>query len=165
MNIASSCATVEAFAEFQVEISGIRDLGERLVTIGHLHGRGKESGADVESPIGYVVDFKNGKAVRYRDYFDPTRPSKPPGYRSRSATDALETASTNAFGGRRARSRALPRLGPKGARLALRDELDPRPRIDEVVVDQRGAGSRLSGFLNSRANASAPSKVRCRPSG
>lgn len=24
-----------------------------------------------ESPIGYVVDFKNGKAVRYRDYFDP----------------------------------------------------------------------------------------------
>ena len=61
----------EAFAEFQVEISEIRDLGERLVTIGHLHGRGKESGADVESPIGYVIDFKNGKAVRYRDYFDP----------------------------------------------------------------------------------------------
>ncbi len=40
-------------------------------TIGHLHGRGKESGARVESPIGYVIDFKNGKAVRYRDYFDP----------------------------------------------------------------------------------------------
>ena len=61
----------EAFAEFRVEISEIRDLGERLVTIGHLHGRGKESGADVESPIGYVIDFNNGKAVRYRDYFDP----------------------------------------------------------------------------------------------
>ena len=61
----------EAFAEFKVEISEIRDLGERLVTIGHLHGRGKESGADVESPIGYVIDFKSGKIVRYRDYFDP----------------------------------------------------------------------------------------------
>jgi ketosteroid isomerase-like protein len=61
----------EAFAEFQVEISEIRDLGERLVTIGNLHDRGKESGAEVESPIGYVVDFKNGKAVRFRDYFDP----------------------------------------------------------------------------------------------
>ncbi len=61
----------EAFAEFMVEISEIRDLGERLVTIGHLHGRGKESGAEVESPIGYVIDFKNGKVVRYRDYFDP----------------------------------------------------------------------------------------------
>jgi ketosteroid isomerase-like protein len=62
----------DAFAEFQIEISEIRDLGERLVTIGHIHGRGKVSGADVESPIGYIVDFKNGKAVRYRDYFDPT---------------------------------------------------------------------------------------------
>jgi ketosteroid isomerase-like protein len=61
----------EAFAEFQVEISEIRDLGERLVTIGHLRGRGRTSGAEVESPIGYVIDFKNGKAVRYRDYFDP----------------------------------------------------------------------------------------------
>ncbi len=62
----------EAFAEFQLEISEIRDLGERLVTIGHIHGRGRASGADVESPIGYIIDFKNGKAVRYRDYLDPT---------------------------------------------------------------------------------------------
>jgi ketosteroid isomerase-like protein len=69
----------ESFAEFQIEISEIRDLGERLVTIGHLHGRGKESGADVESPIGYVIDFKNGKAVSYRDYFDPREALKAAG--------------------------------------------------------------------------------------
>jgi ketosteroid isomerase-like protein len=62
-----------AFAEFQIEISEIRDLGQRLVTIGHLHGRGKTSGADVDSPIGYVVDFKNGEVVRLRDYFDPKK--------------------------------------------------------------------------------------------
>jgi uncharacterized protein len=61
----------EAFAEFQIEISRIRDLGERLVTTGRLRGRGKVSGADVESPIAYIVDFKDGKVVRYRDYFDP----------------------------------------------------------------------------------------------
>src|ERR1700752_3201326 len=53
----------EAFAEFQIEISEIRDLGERVVAIGHLLGRGKESGAKVESPIGYVAEFKNGKAI------------------------------------------------------------------------------------------------------
>jgi ketosteroid isomerase-like protein len=41
------------------------------VTIGRLHGRGKTSGADVDSPIGYVIDVKDGKALRYRDYFDP----------------------------------------------------------------------------------------------
>jgi ketosteroid isomerase-like protein len=61
-----------AFAEFQiVEISEIRDLGERVVAIGHLHARGRESGADVESPIGYVVEFKNGRIIRVDDYFDP----------------------------------------------------------------------------------------------
>jgi ketosteroid isomerase-like protein len=63
----------EAFAEFQIEISEIRDLGERLVTIGHLHGRGKASGAEIDSPISYVIDMKDGKAVRLRDYFDPKK--------------------------------------------------------------------------------------------
>ena len=61
----------EAFSEFQVEISEIQDLGERLVTVGRLHGRGRASGAKVDSPIAYVVDFKNGKAIRVDDYFDP----------------------------------------------------------------------------------------------
>jgi len=61
----------EAFAEFQIEISEIRDLNERVVAVGHLRGRGKASGAEVESPIGYVVEFKDGKAIRISDYFDP----------------------------------------------------------------------------------------------
>ena len=61
----------EAFAEFQIEISEIQDLGERVVGIGHVRRRGKASGAEVESPIGYVVEFKNGKAIRIDDYFDP----------------------------------------------------------------------------------------------
>ena len=54
-----------------IEISEIRDLGERIVAIGELRGRGKESGAEVESPIGYVAEFKNGKVIRLDDYFDP----------------------------------------------------------------------------------------------
>ncbi len=61
----------EAFSEFHLEISEIRDLGERVVALGQLRARGKESGAEVESPIGYVVEFKNGKVIRLDDYFDP----------------------------------------------------------------------------------------------
>jgi ketosteroid isomerase-like protein len=62
----------EVFAEFQiVEISEIRDVGERVVAVGQLHGRGRESGAEVESPIGYVVEFNNGKIIRVDDFFDP----------------------------------------------------------------------------------------------
>jgi len=61
----------EAFDEIQIEISEIRDLGDRLVAIGRTRARGKASGADVESPIGFVTEFKNGKAVSIQAYLDP----------------------------------------------------------------------------------------------
>ena len=61
----------EVFVEHRIEISEIRDLGERIVAIGHLRGRGKESGAEVESPIAYVDEFKNGKATRINDFLNP----------------------------------------------------------------------------------------------
>src|SRR5262245_37742953 len=61
----------EGFAEFRVEITEIRDVGERIVAIGQLRGRGRASGAEVQSPIGYVVELRNGKAIRIDDFFDP----------------------------------------------------------------------------------------------
>ncbi len=61
----------EAFDEIQIEISEIRDLGDRLVAIGRTRARGKGSGADVESPIGFVTEFKNGNAISIRGYLDP----------------------------------------------------------------------------------------------
>lgn len=60
-----------AFAELQVGISEIRDLDERIVAIGPLRGRGKESGAQVEAPLGWMVEFKNGKMTRIRSSLDP----------------------------------------------------------------------------------------------
>ncbi len=61
----------EVFSELRVEISEVRESGERLAAVGTIHARGKESGAEVESPIGYVVEFRDGKASRVNDYFDP----------------------------------------------------------------------------------------------
>jgi ketosteroid isomerase-like protein len=61
----------EAFGAFQIEISEIRDLGDRLVAIGRTRARGEASGADVDSPIGFVAQFKNGKAISLRAYLDP----------------------------------------------------------------------------------------------
>ena len=57
--------------EVQVAISETRDLGERIVAIGRIRARGQESGAPVEFPGGWVVDYKNGKAIRVREYLDP----------------------------------------------------------------------------------------------
>ncbi len=61
----------EAFSEIQAEQSEIRDLGERVVAIGHHRGRGKESGAITESPLAWIVEFKSGKVIRVREYLDP----------------------------------------------------------------------------------------------
>ena len=61
----------EAFGDIQMEISEIRDLGDRVVAIGRSRGRGGASGAEVEMPIGFVTEFKNGKAFRLRAYLDP----------------------------------------------------------------------------------------------
>ena len=61
----------EAFAEIQAEQSEIRDLGERVIAIGHLRARGKESGAITESALAWIVEFKSGKVIRVREYLDP----------------------------------------------------------------------------------------------
>lgn len=61
----------DAFAEIHAEFSEIRDLGDRLVPIGRLRTRGKESGADTESPVVWVVEFKDGKFIYARPYLDP----------------------------------------------------------------------------------------------
>jgi ketosteroid isomerase-like protein len=60
----------EAFAELHLEISEIRDLEDRIVAIGRLRPRGTGSGAETVSELGYIVDFKNHKAVRLQTYLD-----------------------------------------------------------------------------------------------
>jgi len=61
----------EALADLQVEYSEIRDLGERIVVLGRVRGRGRASGAEFESPLNWVVELRAGRATRLRDYLDP----------------------------------------------------------------------------------------------
>jgi ketosteroid isomerase-like protein len=61
----------QGLAEMQIEMSQIRDLGDRVLATGRIRARGKRSGARTESPFAQVVHFKNGKATRIRAYLDP----------------------------------------------------------------------------------------------
>jgi ketosteroid isomerase-like protein len=61
----------EVLPGIQVQPLEIRDLGERIVANGRLHARGRTSGADVESPIGWLVEFREGRIIRMTDYLDP----------------------------------------------------------------------------------------------
>jgi ketosteroid isomerase-like protein len=62
---------VAGVLEIQTEFSEIRDLGDRVVAIGHIRTRGEASGAETESPIAYVTEYKNGKATRIQTFLDP----------------------------------------------------------------------------------------------
>jgi ketosteroid isomerase-like protein len=61
----------DAFDEIHIEISDIRDLGDRLVAVGRSRMRGKASGVETESPLGFVTEVKNGKTISIRGYLDP----------------------------------------------------------------------------------------------
>jgi ketosteroid isomerase-like protein len=61
----------DAFAEFHFEYWEIRDLGDRILAIGRIRGRGREGGVEVESPLGVVADYRDGKAIRVLSFLDP----------------------------------------------------------------------------------------------
>jgi uncharacterized protein len=60
----------EAFAAWHMEFPDVRDLGDQIVALGHIRTRGKASGAEIESPLAYVFEFRQGKATRVRAYLD-----------------------------------------------------------------------------------------------
>ena len=61
----------EVFADIYAEFRVIRDLGDRIVAVGRTRGHGRESGVEAESPLAYVVEFKNSKVTHVRAYLDP----------------------------------------------------------------------------------------------
>src|SRR4051812_7098520 len=61
----------ETLSEFHADYQEILDLGDRTFGIGVVRGRGTASAAEIESPHGTVVEFKDSKGIRIRTYLDP----------------------------------------------------------------------------------------------
>jgi ketosteroid isomerase-like protein len=60
----------QAFAELRFEFSEIRDLGDRILALGEMRGRGTESGAEIGSPWAFLIQLRDGKATHVRVYLD-----------------------------------------------------------------------------------------------
>jgi ketosteroid isomerase-like protein len=57
--------TDEMFSEVEWRVETVRDLGDdRVLVLGHIHARGRTSGAEVSSPIGHLFEFRAGKVLR-----------------------------------------------------------------------------------------------------
>ena len=54
--------------ELRVEPEAYFDLGEHTVTFHVLHGRGRQSGADVEMPAAHLCRWRDGVIVYFKGY-------------------------------------------------------------------------------------------------
>jgi ketosteroid isomerase-like protein len=62
--------TSENWEELQNTPEEFRDLGDRVLVLGRLRGRGKGSGAPVDQPYVGIFDFRGDRIWRNRTYFD-----------------------------------------------------------------------------------------------
>lgn len=60
----------DVFTRVTLELEVVRDLGDRVIAFGEVRGRGATSGAEIEWPIAYVVEFKNARLAVVRTYLD-----------------------------------------------------------------------------------------------
>jgi ketosteroid isomerase-like protein len=64
--------TAEAFDLFKATYPDIRDVGDgRLLAIGTIRIRGRESQVESDVVTAAVVEFRDGRLASYRDYGDP----------------------------------------------------------------------------------------------
>lgn len=54
----------EQFGQWRLEITEIREQGDRMLVLGSIHIRGRESGVELDQPIGWIWDFRDDKFVR-----------------------------------------------------------------------------------------------------
>jgi ketosteroid isomerase-like protein len=62
--------TSENWEELQNVAEEFRDLGDQVLVLGRLRGRGKGSGAPVDQPYAAILDFRGDRIWRNRVYLD-----------------------------------------------------------------------------------------------
>jgi ketosteroid isomerase-like protein len=62
--------TSENWEELLTIAQEYRDLGDRVLVLGRLRGRGKGSGAPVDQPFACILDFRRERIWRSRVYLD-----------------------------------------------------------------------------------------------
>src|SRR5271163_3646846 len=62
--------TSENWAELQIIAEEFRDLGDRVLVLGRMKGRGKGSGVPVDQPFVTILDFRDYRVWRSRVYLD-----------------------------------------------------------------------------------------------
>jgi ketosteroid isomerase-like protein len=59
-----------AFALQRVVAEEFQELGDEVLVLGSVFAVGRESGAGIESPVAFRVEFRGGRIVRIMGYLD-----------------------------------------------------------------------------------------------
>jgi ketosteroid isomerase-like protein len=60
----------DTWQSFIVIADELRDLGNRVLGLGRITGRGRHSGLELDAPMGMIVDFRGGRISRAMNYLD-----------------------------------------------------------------------------------------------
>src|SRR3954454_14292650 len=60
--------TLEAFEEWNLRLDEVQSMGERVLGVGHIHLRGRESGVDIDAPCAWIFDFRDGRCTRFETF-------------------------------------------------------------------------------------------------
>jgi ketosteroid isomerase-like protein len=64
----ASAEALEAFEDYRVVAEDFIDAGEAVVVPVRISGRGRGSGAELETRLAHLWEFRNGKAIRGEVY-------------------------------------------------------------------------------------------------
>ena len=61
----------EAWEIVRADIDDVVGVGDVAVLVGRIHYRGRGSGIETENPAGWVLKFRQGRAVYFRAFREP----------------------------------------------------------------------------------------------
>jgi ketosteroid isomerase-like protein len=61
---------LDQWGEYRGEAERFVDCGDDVLVVAREHGRGKQSGVTVSARIFIVITFRDGKVLRYREFYD-----------------------------------------------------------------------------------------------
>jgi ketosteroid isomerase-like protein len=69
--VAEYFANLEAtWEELRFNAEEFRDLGDQVLALGRIEGRGSKGGVPVDAPMGIVIDFRGSEISRARSFLD-----------------------------------------------------------------------------------------------
>ena len=60
----------ETWETWDVDVAEVREQPDTVVVLGHVHATGRGSGVELDQPVAYVFELRDGLLARGRSFFD-----------------------------------------------------------------------------------------------